>query len=61
MDLTYLNRVANLATFNNKMKTYNLHGELPSDTDDEDFVPGENTSSDDSDQKNNKLKKGIYF
>ena len=50
MNFFHNHQAAGAAAFNIKMAKYNLAGNLPSDTDDEDFVPGEVTSSDDSDQ-----------
>ena len=54
---SFFNQAAGEAAFNIKMQRYDLAGNLPSDTDDEDFVPGEMSSSDDSNYQCNTAKK----
>ena len=62
MNFFHNNQAAGAAAFNIKMAKYNLAGNLPPDTDDEDFVPGEVTSSDDSDQCTTKsAAKGMKY
>ena len=62
MNLMHFNHLTTKVMLDKNMVKYSLSGNLPSDTDDEDFVPGEMTSSDDSDQNTTrKSAKGINF